>query len=94
MSDITILTPTYNREKLLHKLYKSLCNQKDKDFEWIVVDDGSNDNTDEYIETYRRKQIFPLGIIKKIMGVSTRLLIMDANMLKLNWCLLLIVMIH
>ena len=55
MSDITILTPTYNREKLLHKLYKSLCNQKDKEFEWIVVDDGSNDNTtDDAILTIQR----------------------------------------
>lgn len=94
MSDITILTPTYNREKLLHKLYKSLCNQKDKEFEWIVVDDGSNDNTDEYIETIQKKADFPIRYYKKIMGGSTRLLIMDANMSKLNWCLLLIVMTH
>ena len=90
MSDITILTPTYNREKLLHKLYKSLCNQKDKEFEWIVVDDGSNDNTDEYIETIQKKADFPIRYYKKNNG----LLIMDANMLKLNWCLLLIVMTH
>lgn len=95
MSDITILTPTYNREKLLHKLYKSLCNQKDKEFEWIVCDDGNAMTIQTSIlRQYRRKQIFPLGIIKKIMGESTRLLIMDANMLKLNWCLLLIVMTH
>ena len=68
MSDITILTPTYNREKLLHKLYKSLCNQKDKDFEWIVVDDGSNDNTDEYIETIQKKADFPIRYYKKNNG--------------------------
>lgn len=68
MSDITILTPTYNREKLLHKLYKSLCNQKDKDFEWIVVDDGSNDNTGEYIETIQKKADFPIRYYKKNKG--------------------------
>lgn len=68
MSDITILTPTYNREKLLHKLYKSLCNQKDKEFEWIVVDDGSNDNTDEYIETIQKKADFPIRYYKKNNG--------------------------
>ncbi len=42
---ITILTPTYNRASLLPRLYASLCRQTCQDFEWIVVDDGSTDNT-------------------------------------------------
>lgn len=42
---ITVLTPAYNRAKLLPRLYQSLCAQTCPDFEWIVVDDGSTDET-------------------------------------------------
>lgn len=42
---ITIFTPTYNRGYALPNAYKSLLLQKSKDFEWIIVDDGSTDNT-------------------------------------------------
>ena len=42
---LTILTPTYNRAYILPKLYESLCRQTSKDFEWVVVDDGSTDHT-------------------------------------------------
>ena len=41
---VTVFTPVYNREKEIVKLYESLCRQTVKDFEWIVVDDGSKDN--------------------------------------------------
>ena len=44
---VTILTPTYNRKELLSKLYESLQLQKDKDFEWLIIDDGSTDGTSE-----------------------------------------------
>lgn len=46
---ITVLTPTYNRGYCLENLYNSLRNQSDKDFEWIVVDDGSTDDTEEKV---------------------------------------------
>lgn len=42
---VTIFTPTYNRRKQLKSLYDSLCSQTYHDFEWIIVDDGSDDNT-------------------------------------------------
>lgn len=47
---ITVLTPTYNRAKLLPRLYESLCRQTCKNFEWIIVDDGSDDNTEDLIK--------------------------------------------
>lgn len=49
---ITIMTPTYNRATLLERLYESLLKQKKHDFEWVVVDDGSTDNTKSLIEKF------------------------------------------
>ena len=47
---ITIFTPSYNRKKELEKLYKSLLKQDIKDFEWLIYDDGSSDNTKEIVD--------------------------------------------
>ena len=46
---ITVFTPTYNRAHLLPRLYESLCKQTFKDFEWVIVDDGSVDDTKEVV---------------------------------------------
>ena len=46
---ITVFTPTYNRAYILFKCYKSLCRQTCKDFEWLIIDDGSTDNTAELV---------------------------------------------
>ncbi|SIQ58616.1 Glycosyltransferase involved in cell wall bisynthesis [Chryseobacterium sp. RU37D] len=45
MKLITVFTPTFNRDKTLGRLYESLCRQSSRDFKWIIVDDGSIDNT-------------------------------------------------
>lgn len=42
----TVFTPTYNRGYIIHNLYESLKRQTNKNFEWIVIDDGSTDNTE------------------------------------------------
>ncbi len=52
---LTIVTPTYNRANLLPRLYKSLCAQTCKDFIWLVVDDGSTDNTKELVGSLNKK---------------------------------------
>lgn len=44
---VTILTPTYNRAGMLPILYESIKKQLCLDFEWIIVDDGSIDNTSD-----------------------------------------------
>lgn len=46
---LAIITPTYNRAKLLVRLHESLCRQTSKDFTWIVVDDGSKDDTSSLV---------------------------------------------
>lgn len=43
---VTVFTPTYNRGYIIHNLYESLKRQTNKNFEWIVIDDGSLDNTE------------------------------------------------
>lgn len=46
---ITVFTPTYNRAYILENLYRSLQRQSFRDFEWLVVDDGSGDDTDRLV---------------------------------------------
>lgn len=57
MKRLTIFTPTYNRAHILTKLYESLCVQTCKDFEWLVVDDGSTDNTRELVKEWEQEHI-------------------------------------
>ena len=49
---ITILTPTYNRGYIIKKAYESLIKQTNTDFEWLVIDDGSTDDTKKYSKNY------------------------------------------
>lgn len=51
---LSIVTPAYNRAYTLERLYNSLRSQSDLDFEWIVVDDGSTDNTGELIQVFQQ----------------------------------------
>lgn len=53
---ITILTPTYNRGYIINQAYKSLINQTNKDFEWLIIDDGSSDNTKEIVEEFIKER--------------------------------------
>ena len=53
MKTITVFTPTYNRAYCLHQLYESLLRQTSKDFEWLVIDDGSTDDTKSLVDKWR-----------------------------------------
>ena len=62
----TVFTPTYNRGKLLQALYESLLQQTFKDFEWVIVDDGSVDDTEEIVSRMQKAgNFFPI-IYKKV----------------------------
>ncbi|WP_018590338.1 glycosyltransferase family 2 protein [Terrisporobacter glycolicus] len=52
---ITVFTPSYNRAYTLNLCYESMLRQTSKDFEWLIVDDGSTDNTKELVETWIKK---------------------------------------
>lgn len=53
MPVISVFTPTYNRGYCLKNGYDALCRQTNKDFIWIVIDDGSTDNTRSLVETWK-----------------------------------------
>lgn len=56
----TVFTPTYNRAHTIARVYDSLKNQTFRDFEWIVIDDGSIDNTAEIIREWQHEADFPI----------------------------------
>ena len=56
MPTLTVFTPTYNRAYSLHLCYESLCRQTCKDFCWLVIDDGSTDNTRELVEGWKQEE--------------------------------------
>lgn len=69
---ITVFTPTYNRAHLLERVYNSLEAQTSKDFEWIVVDDGSADNTEDVIAKFQAKATFPIRFYQQPNGGKHR----------------------
>lgn len=65
--DLSIVTPTYNRGHLLSGCYESLCRQTDRSFEWIIVDDGSTDDTGAVVSAFDSSR-FPITYVKKENG--------------------------
>ena len=57
---LTIFTPTYNRAYCLPQCYESLCRQTCKDFTWLVIDDGSTDNTAELVKGWQKEDKIPI----------------------------------
>lgn len=52
MVSITVFTPAYNRADLLKRCYESMCRQTNKNFIWMIIDDGSTDNTKEVVDLW------------------------------------------
>ncbi len=70
---ITVFTPTYNRAYIIETLYRSLQRQSFQDFEWLVVDDGSTDGTEELFRKWEtEKNSFPIRYYKKENGGKCR----------------------
>ena len=63
MKTLTIFTPAYNRAHTLVRTYQSLCRQTCKDFEWLIIDDGSTDNTARIVENWINEADFAIKYI-------------------------------
>ena len=83
---ITVLTPTYNRSPTLTRLFNSLNEQTNKNFEWLIVDDGSTDNTKDLIQKFEEKADFPVKYLFKENGGKHTALNMGFDAInKKNW---------
>ena len=70
---VTVFTPTYNRGYVIEQAYRSLCRQTIKNFEWVVIDDGSTDDTTEKFETWvKQDNGFPICYRKVPNGGKMR----------------------
>lgn len=56
----TVLTPTFNRAHTLERAYRSLVAQQRSDFEWLVIDDGSTDDTSAIVAAWQVQASFPI----------------------------------
>jgi glycosyltransferase involved in cell wall biosynthesis len=56
----SVFTPTYNRRHTLYRVYESLKSQTFRDFEWLIVDDGSTDGTLDLVEELKQDAAFPV----------------------------------
>lgn len=66
--ELTIFTPTYNRCENLKKLYDSLKKQKNDNFTWLIIDDGSTDNTNQYIKQIQSEALIHVEYYYKDNG--------------------------
>ncbi len=63
MHTLTVFTPAYNRAHTIGRTYESLCRQTCKDFIWLIIDDGSTDNTRELVNTWIAENKIPIQYI-------------------------------
>lgn len=61
----TVFTPTYNRASTLHRVRDSLDAQTYRDFEWVIVDDGSSDGTQQPVEGWQHDAWFPIRYFRQ-----------------------------
>lgn len=50
---VAVVTPTYNRAYIITKAYQSLCRQTNKNFKWVIIDDGSTDDTKSIVNSFK-----------------------------------------
>lgn len=82
---ITIVTPTFNREHLLRRLYASLEKQCFKYFTWLVIDDGSTDNTSKFINSIINVASFKVEYYQKTNGGKHSALNYAFDKVNLGW---------
>jgi glycosyltransferase involved in cell wall biosynthesis len=64
----TVFTPVFNRRDTIGRVWDSLCAQTCRDFEWVVVDDGSTDGVGDLLRTYAAQAPFPVQLARQENG--------------------------
>jgi len=72
---LTVFTCTYNRAHTIGRTYESMCRQTSQDFEWLVIDDGSTDNTSELLSQWMKEEKIAIRYVKKEMVDFTQAII-------------------
>lgn len=86
MHKITILTPTFNRSANLKKLFSSLMDQTSEDFSWLIIDDGSTDDTKKVVSEFELRQPkFSIDYIYKVNGGKHRAMNAAHPYIKTDW---------
>lgn len=80
---LCVFTPTYNRASTLVNCYTSLINQTNADFQWMIIDDGSTDQTEEIVNEWIKENLIQIKYIKKhnqgkIRAIEDSLIICDS----------------
>lgn len=86
---ITVFTPTYNRAYSLPRTFESLQRQTYRDFEWVVVDDGSTDGTRALCEGFARASTFPMRYYYQENSGKHVAINLGANVAEGGWFLIL-----
>ena len=86
---ITILTPLYNRDEYIDKLYYCLCAQTQKDFQWLVIDDGSENDLSERFSEFAEYSEFTVEYHRKENGGKHTALNYSHPFIKGDWVLIL-----
>ena len=87
---LTIMTPTYNRAYILPEAYRSLREQSCFDFEWIVVDDGSQDETEQLVRGWAAQCAdFPIRYCRQPNGGKHRAVNRGVQLARGAWFLIL-----
>ncbi len=87
MVKLSIVTATYNRGSLLKRCYESLCMQTNRNFEWIIIDDGSIDDTEEIVSNFCND--FDIKYFKKKNGGKHTALNVSHSLIEGDYVLLL-----
>jgi glycosyltransferase involved in cell wall biosynthesis len=75
----TVFTPAFNRAHTIERVYNSLTYQTFRSFEWLIVDDGSTDNTKEVIKKWKQEADFDIHYIYKPNGGKNTALNVGVN---------------
>lgn len=86
--EVTVFTPTYNRAHTLHRVYNSLMSQTIKDFEWIIVDDGSKDGTTSLVRQWMKEAKLDIRFIQQTNKGKFNTLVETVKLAKGEWFLI------